>query len=105
MDLQEIDIEIKNLKKLEKFNNSFPEFISSEVVNNVNELSKFLAEAFLHYEYYDYKKSLVENVQTLIGLHMNDAIEEYNQRISNTNANFYGKESFKLGNLHIETKK
>jgi hypothetical protein len=83
---------------------NFIEFISNNVKNNTKELSDFLSEAFLHYNYYDYEKSFLENVQTLIGLHMEEALEQYKLELVNTSSWFYNKESFILGNLHIETK-
>jgi hypothetical protein len=63
----------------------------------------FLNLAFEHYECYDPRLPLWENLSRLIGMHMQDAMETEAQRQVNINSWFYDKESFKLGDLHIET--
>jgi hypothetical protein len=78
----------------------FGTFYSEKEIAEVWDL---LTEAFQHYECYDPKVRLVHNVRGLIGSHMLDAQEMERQRVINTNVWFYDKESFKFGDLHIET--
>jgi hypothetical protein len=61
-------------------------------------------EAFGHYECYDEKLTMEENLRVLFSYHTAWAEEDFRQRMVNINSWFYGKESFKLGNLQIETK-
>ena len=69
----------------------------------LREVWELLTEGFGHYECYDPLLPLKENVERLLGSHMRDAVETERQRVTNINADFYGKESFYLGDLHIET--
>lgn len=70
----------------------------------LNECWKFLDEAFAHYECFDPSLQLWENMARLIGSHMHDAEEVLRQRMINANAWFYGKETFRLGEVKIDTK-
>lgn len=81
-----------------------PKEVDLEQWNEFREMIDLLVEGFNHYECIDPKSTLKYNVSRLIGMHMHDAMEMERQRIININSWFYGKESFKLGDLHIETK-
>jgi len=72
--------------------------------SEIRDLWEYLDEAFDHYECFDKSLTLKENISRLIGSHMRDAIETELQKQTNTNAWFYGKESFVLGDVKIDTK-
>ena len=71
--------------------------------SEVKELWEYLDEAFDHYECFNKTLSLKDNISALIGSHMKDATETELQKQTNTNAWFYDKESFTLGELRIDT--
>ncbi|CAB4142598.1 hypothetical protein UFOVP434_22 [uncultured Caudovirales phage] len=71
----------------------------------IDEMWDFLNLAFRHYECYDPRLKLSENISRLIGVHMQDAMETESQRILNINSWFYGKETFRLGDLQIDTRR
>ena len=68
------------------------------------ELWEFLDLAFNHYECYDPRLTLQSNISRLIGMHMRDAMETESQRLININSWFYDKETFRLGDLQIDTR-
>ncbi len=73
--------------------------------SEIKELWDYLDEAFDHYQCFNKTLSLKENISALIGSHMIDSVETELQKQTNTNAWFYDKECFTLGDLRIDTKK
>lgn len=72
--------------------------------SEILELWAYLNEGFDHYECFNRSITLQENVSRLIGSHMTDAVQTELLKQTNTNAWFYDKETFSIGDVRIDTK-